>query len=506
MSDDLLLAALDDRLAAARDRAATRKSASPTAPAAQARFRPMEQQAAARVTLRDRWPWLEWFVCAQFLWGLLLFVPGAQAYRPVVRALPYATSVGLLMLYLTQRTPWIKAPGSASFMIAALAVLVANLLHPTTQFLAGTMQCVFQLMIAAPVFWAWKAVHDEGRLLRIVRLVFLLNVLSAGVGALQVYMPDVFLPPQFSALGLQLSDTWVDELSYEGAGGRTIVRPPGLTDQPGAASIAGTIAAVLGLGLTLLARTTATRASGLAGAALGLFVLYLTQVRSLLLMCVAAFALMAALMFRRGRFAAGTWLLVGGATLGLSAFFWAVSVGGERVEHRFTEIARQGAVQTYRENRGHFLSFTVGELLDEYPLGAGVGRWGMMYTYFGDPTNLAAQPIYVEIQPTGWLLDGGVPLWVCYGAAILAAFGTAWRLATQRFSPAMADIASLVLPVLLAIVGMGLAGPIFNTQVGILFWFLVGSLYGAGNALVRQRVHGILDANGQTVASSGHSR
>ena len=57
---------------------------------------------------------------------------------------------------------------------------------------------------------------------------FLLNVLSASVGALQVYFPDVFLPPQFSALGMQLSDTWVDELSYEGAGGRTIVRPPGL--------------------------------------------------------------------------------------------------------------------------------------------------------------------------------------------------------------------------------------------------------------------------------------
>ena len=128
--------------------------------------------------------------------------------------------------------------------------------------------------------------------------------------------------------------------------------------------------------------------------------------------------------------------------------------------------------------------------------------WSYRYynTYFGDPTNLAAQPIYVEIQPTGWLLDGGVPLWLCYGGAILAAFATAWRLATQRFSPAMADIASLVLPVLLAIVGMGLAGPIFNTQVGILFWFLVGSLYGAGNALVRRRAHGIVDAHGPIAA------
>jgi hypothetical protein len=287
---------------------------------------------------------------------------------------------------------------------------------------------------------------------------------------------------------MQLSDTWVDQLSYEGAGGRTIVRPPGLTDQPGAASIAGTIAAVLGLGLTLLSNGGANRVLGLGGATLGLFVLYLAQVRSLLLMCVAGFVMMAVLMFRRGRFAAGTWLLTGGATLVLSAFFWAVSVGGEGVGRRFTELAERGAIQTYRENRGHFLSYTLGELLDEYPLGAGVGRWGMMYIYFGDPTDLAAPPIYVEIQPTGWLLDGGVPLWVCYGGAIFAAFATAWRLATQRFSPPVADLATLVLPVLLAIVGMGLAGPIFNTQIGILFWFLVGSLYGAGSDFTRGRL------------------
>jgi hypothetical protein len=349
-------------------------------------------------------------------------------------------------------------------------------------------QCVFQFTIAAPVFWAWKAVRDQQHLLKIVRLVFLLNVLSAGVGALQVYLPDVFLPPQFSTLGMQLSDTWVDQLSYEGAGGRTIVRPPGLTDQPGAASIAGTIAAVLGLGLTLLSNGGVNRVLGLGGATLGLFVLYLAQVRSLLLMCVAGFVMMAVLMFRRGRFAAGTWLLAGGATLVLSAFFWAVSVGGEGVGRRFTELAERGAIQTYRENRGHFLSYTLGELLDEYPLGAGVGRWGMMYIYFGDPTDLAAPPIYVEIQPTGWLLDGGVPLWVCYGGAIFAAFATAWRLATQRFSPPVADLATLVLPVLLTIVGMGLAGPIFNTQIGILFWFLVGSLYGAGSDFTRGRL------------------
>jgi hypothetical protein len=481
MTDDLL-SRLDETLAAVRDGRVPARTGARQASAAAVATHPIATPAPVpQVSIRERWPWVEGFVCVQVLWGALLFIPRAQAYRPIIRALPYAASVGMFLLYFPQRSTSTKAPISASFMVASLGVLVANLLHPTTQFVAGVAQCVFQLMIGAPIFWAWKAVRDEKRLLRVVRLVFLLNVLSASIGALQVYVPDVFLPPQFSALGIQLSASWVDELSYEGADGRTIVRPPGLTDQPGAASAAGAIAAVLGLGLTLLSRGTANRILGLGGAGLGLFVLYLTQVRSLLLMCVVAFAVMAALMFRRGRFAAGTWLLAGGAALVLSAFFWAVSVGGERVERRFTDLAQRGAVETYRENRGHFLSYTVGELLDEYPFGAGVGRWGMMYIYFGDPTDLASPPIYVEIQPTGWLLDGGVPLWVCYGGALFAAFAMAWQLAVQRFSPAIADLASIVLPVLLTMTGMGLAGPIFNTQVGLLFWFLVGALYGAGN-------------------------
>ena len=62
---------------------------------------------------------------------------------------------------------------------------------------------------------------------------------------------------------------------------------------------------------------------------------------------------------------------------------------------------------------------TVGELLSEFPLGAGVGRWGMMNVYFGNPAAFRAAPIYVEIQLTGWLIDGGIPMWLLYGGAVL---------------------------------------------------------------------------------------
>jgi hypothetical protein len=40
------------------------------------------------------------------------------------------------------------------------------------------------------------------------------------------------MPPQFSTLGLQMNGSWVESLTCEGADGRVIIRPPGLTDQP----------------------------------------------------------------------------------------------------------------------------------------------------------------------------------------------------------------------------------------------------------------------------------
>ena len=48
----------------------------------------------------DQWGWAEAFLLLQFLWGVALFVPGIQAYRAYVRALPYVSSLaraGLLL-------------------------------------------------------------------------------------------------------------------------------------------------------------------------------------------------------------------------------------------------------------------------------------------------------------------------------------------------------------------------------------------------------------------------
>jgi len=80
------------------------------------------QPPSSRQFKADRWHALELFIAAQFLWGALLFVPGAQAFRALIRALPYVTSALMALAYI-RRVPKLKPPIAASFLVGALAVM-----------------------------------------------------------------------------------------------------------------------------------------------------------------------------------------------------------------------------------------------------------------------------------------------------------------------------------------------------------------------------------------------
>jgi hypothetical protein len=432
----------------------------------------------SRRTFRERLPWLLLFLGAQFLWGALLFVPGAQAYRPIIRALPYALSAGLFVVYV-MRIVRGRSPRGTVLLTLALALLAANLMHPTSQIGAGVAQCIFQATIAAPMFWGWKAVDSAAQLRRLLVIAFVFNTIGAALGVLQVYFPTQFMPPELSSLGTRMNDMYVESLTYVGADGERIIRPPGLSDQPGGAATAGALTVVLGAGLSIAAGSSLVRTLTLCATAVGLAAIYLTQVRSLLLMSVAALAMMAVLLFRRGQVVAAGRIALSAAVLVIVAFFWARSLGGVSVEERFIGITQQGAMRSYQENRGGFVSETFGDLLDTYPLGAGLGRWGMMQIYFANPDKVESAPIYVEIQLTGWLLDGGVPMWVFYGGAVLMSLLASYRLSVRKRQPELASLALIVFCVQVLIAGFGWAGPVFNTQLGILFWFLASSLHGA---------------------------
>ena len=429
------------------------------------------------------WGWLEMFVLVQVLWGVLLFVPGSQVYRFYIRGFPFAASLIALAACMRSSAADSGAPG-ARWIVASLVLMVASLLHPSTWVMAGTAQIVFQLSIAAPVFWTARNWLTAERLERLLLLVLGANFLSAAVGLLQVYYPQTFMPPEFSRLALSMNADVVGSLTYVGADGRQIVRPPGLSDIPGGAAISATIAALLGFAFaTRAVAAHQGRLLFLGAAVIGLTVVYLTQVRSMLVMICMCMAAAAAVRLRYGRVAHTAWIAGSAAALVIASFAWAVAVGGDSVVDRFQSMLDNGVVQSYQENRGIFLTYTLQELVYEYPFGAGIGRWGMMSAYFGEPTNWQFPSLWAEIQLTGWLYDGGVLLWACYAAAIASATYHVYRVAGLSETH-LSDLATMVFTVQVLIIGLCFTGPVFNTQTGIVFWLLSASVFGAHRTAV----------------------
>jgi hypothetical protein len=111
----------------------------------------------------------------------------------------------------------------------------------------------------------------------------------------------------------------------------------------------------------------------------------------------------------------------------------------------------------------------------EYPLGAGLGRWGMMNTYFG--RSHRGTQLRAEIQIQGWLLDGGIPLCAIWCIAIGTAILWSYRIAVTSSHAQLGKLAMIVFCLNLFATGQCFAGPTFNAQAGILFWFLNGMLY-----------------------------
>jgi hypothetical protein len=140
-------------------------------------------------------------------------------------------------------------------------------------------------------------------------------------------------------------------------------------------------------------------------------------------------------------------------------------------------------VETFQQNRGHFLDYTLEEGLSEYPFGAGVGRWGMMVVYFGGLPDWRYPALHAEIQLTGWLFDGGILMWLLYGGAIAVALRSSYRLAIAD-AGLLSDCASMVFSIQLFVTTLCFAGPAFNTQLGIVFWLVTAILYGAHQTMV----------------------
>lgn len=426
----------------------------------------------------SNWTALEWFVVVQYLSTALLFVPGAQSVRMIIRTLPYLLG-GIMLFTVRGRTNTARPPAGTTAIALAMLTLTLNMLHPSTQALAGLAQLALQLCIAAPLLWVGRRVRSVAHFERLLLLVLACNAISAVVGLLQVYYPDVFLPTEFNRSALAGDEKLLTSLSYIGTEGRTIIRPPGLTDMPGGAAGPAMLVALFGMARAAKPRTPLwQRALLLLLVGIGFSLLYFTQVRSILLMTIVALGAFAVLAVRQRRPLAAIYTVGVGSVLLVGAFAYAVAVGGEAVANRFTGITNRGVVESYQTERGGFVSHTVRELLPKYPFGAGVGRWGVMNLYFADRKDPDRPALYAEIQMTGWLYDGGIFMWLFYGGGVLLSLRYAYRLARRRGTE-VGYQAALVFCAQLMIAGMTMAGPAFNTQLGVQFWTLAAALHAA---------------------------
>ena len=418
--------------------------------------------------------WLCGFVLFEVACQIALLFPFLGGLRVVVRSAAFAGSLMLLVLLGGKERRHPARP----WTIAVLVIVALGVAHPATNsLLAVAAHLVMYVAILAPLFWVPRLAVTPRVFRSLLVLLWGFHTLSASVGALQMHYPGRF-QPNVSSMILGMGE-FAEAYKMELASGVTVWRPMGLTDTPGGAAGAGLYAAVFGLGLFLNSRSGPMRVLSSGSIAVGLFCIYIAQVRSLLVMAgICSFTLLA-ILARRGEMQR----LMGGvaivAALVVATFFWAIAIGGNETVHRLGTLVEDRPTDVYSRNRGHFLAETFGVLLPEYPVGAGLPRWGMMRNYFGDESNPLSARIYVEIQWTGWVLDGGLPLLIAYVGAIAVACWVCLKVALSRLPEGMPLWGALVLALNVGTIAVTFNYPIFMSQGGMEFWLLNAALFAA---------------------------
>jgi hypothetical protein len=87
----------------------------------------------------------------------------------------------------------------------------------------------------------------------------------------------------------------------------------------------------------------------------------------------------------------------------------------------------------------------------------------------------------VEIQWTGWLLDGGVPLMIAYVVGLMKACLTAWKIAICRQLGDFKFWGGLIFAYNIGALAITFNYPLFISQSGMEFWLLNTALFVAAN-------------------------
>ena len=422
------------------------------------------------------WGLGEWFVIVQTALPALLFLPGTQPVRLYLRVASFVISAAILAVWAKSSQVSRRPHPAEPWLIAATMYVAVMMWHPLTNSVtAGAAQLALYISVIAPLFWAGACVRNADQLARVLGVMLVCNGANSIVGVLQVYDPGTWMPQEMSRIVTE-SAFGLGAVTYMGPNG-LIVRPPGLFDNPGAVAGPGMYAALLGLVFAMAAAPWWKRAASLIAAFAGMAAIYLSQVRVSLVVCVVMLVSYVAVLVvqQRTRRAAVFGSLA--VSLVVATFSFSLILGGSSIAERTSTLLAQDPISLYSASRGGQLIYTFDELLTTYPIGAGLGRWGMISGYFGRSGNPDSTPLWAEIQIAGWAIDGGIPLLVLSLAALAVTFAAQVRAACIHTDAKVRACAAVILAANVGTVALMLSFTPFVTQIGLQFWFLAGALH-----------------------------
>jgi len=419
--------------------------------------------------------WVIRFIALLIVCQILLLFEELRPFRFVIRTAGFGLSLFLFTIFF-MRPLRLKAHPAQKMAVLVMMILMLQFLHPQGgSLVASIFHILLYLAVLAPLFWVPKLKIDIKIFRQLVFILWGFHTLSSVFGILQVYFPDRF-QAQLSTVIESQGEGYVNSLRYELSSGQEIFRPMGLTDTPGGAAISGFYAMMFGLALLLTHKHNVLKLFCMISMVLGVACMVFSQVRSVLVLAGVFLLTFAFIFLKEKKFKNLAKVLVGGTIIVVVGVTWALTVGGESVRERLLTLVQDKPTGIYYQERGHFLEATIKELAPHYPLGAGLARWGMLSYYFNTPDAL-----WAEIQITGWLYDGGIPLIVVYSSMLMMALWMAMKMAKmRRLSPVGTELnlwASMLVAYDIGSIAITFNYPLFIGQGGVEFWLFNAVLY-----------------------------